>query len=116
MDSLNNPRMRSTTADISLQELHDLRVARICIRLQQPHAAHYHSAGAKRALKRPCVEKGLLYGMQLPCSFKPFDGDDRFRRRRTDRDLTRAPRRSAYQHRASTALAFSATILRARQA
>src|SRR5215470_307933 len=108
--------MRSAPADVPLQKLQNVSIARMCICLQQAYAAHHHSAGAKRALKCSCIQERLLHWMKLPFSFEPFDGSDGFRCRGADRNLTRAPRRSSNQHGARAALPFSATILGAGQA
>lgn len=109
-------RMRSATADISLQGLHNFRSAGIGILLQQGHTAHDHSGSAIRALKRALIEKCLLHGMQLTVLFETFNGDDGFSRSVADRELAGSSRRAIQQDGASATLAFTATVLGSGQA
>ncbi len=109
-------RVRAAAADISLQGLHDFRLAGIRIFLEQRDAADNHSRRAVRTLKRAVIEECLLHGMKLAVLFKALDGDDGFPCRVADRKLARAPRRAIQQNGACTALAFTAAIFGASQA
>ena len=104
-------RMRSATADISLQGLRNFRGAGIGIFLQQGHTAYDHSGSAICALKCALIEKCLLHGMQLAVVFETFNGDDGFSRSVIHRKLARSPRHAIQQDGAGTALAFTATVL-----
>src|SRR5713101_5329746 len=66
--------MRPAPADVPLQELNDLHLSGIGIRLQQTNAAHNHSRSAVSALERSCIQKRLLYGMQAAIFLKTLDG------------------------------------------
>src|SRR5437868_4361446 len=108
--------MRTATAHIALQELHDLRLTGIRIRLQQANAAHDHSGSAIRALECSRIEKRLLHWIQSPVLFKTFDGRNGLCGSRTEGNLARAARRSPNQDGACAALPFPATVLAAGQA
>src|ERR1700757_635016 len=105
---LDDGRVRPATANITLEKLYNVCLARISVRLQQSNAAHDHSRSAVGALKRASVEKILLHRMQLAFSLKTFNRGDGFCRSGAQGYLTRAPRRSPEQHRAGAALTFSA--------
>src|SRR5204862_7550748 len=104
-------RMRSATADISLQCLHNFRGAGSGIFLQQGHTAYDHSGSAIRALKRALIEKCLLHGMQLAVVFETFDGDDGFSRSVIHGKLAGSPRRAIQQDGARATMTFAAAVL-----
>src|SRR2546422_230797 len=104
--------MRPAPAHIPLQELNDLRLTGIGIRLQQTNAAHDHSRSAVSALERSRIQKSLLYGMQAAIFLKTFDSRDGFSGSRANRNLARAPRRSPQQHGARATLPFPTAVLR----
>jgi hypothetical protein len=112
-DRIDDARVRPAAAHIALQELNDVRLTWIWIRLQQAHAAHDHSRSAVRALKGARIEKRLLDRMQTPVFFQALDGHHGFSRSRACRDLARPPRRSSNQYGASTALPFPAAVFAA---
>src|SRR3984893_8304711 len=105
--------MRSATAHVALQTLHNVGWAWIWICFQQSDAAHDHSRRAVCALKGPGIHKGLLHRMQFAILLETFDGGDRPARRRAYRNLAGATWRAANQDGARAALPFTATILRA---
>ena len=116
LDGRHDSRMRSATADISLQSLRNFCGAGIGIFLQQGHTAYDHSRSAIRALKRALIEKCLLHGMQLAVVFETFDGDDGFSRSVIHGKLAGSPRRAIQQDGASATLAFAAAVLGSGQA
>jgi hypothetical protein len=111
LDGRHDSRMRSATADISLQSLHNLRAAGIGIFLQQGHTAYDHSGSAIRALKRALIEKRLLHGMQLAVVFETLNGDNGFSRSVADGELAGSSRYAIQQDGASATLAFTTTVL-----
>ena len=111
LDGRHDSRMRSATADISLQGLRNFRGAGIGIFLQQGHTAYDHSGSAIRTLKRALIEKCLLYGMQLAVVFETFNGDNGFSRSVADGELAGSSRHTVQQDGASATLAFTATVL-----
>src|SRR5437016_11672913 len=105
--------MRPAAADIALQGLNDVRLAGIRIGLQQAHAAHDHSRGTVRTLKRAGIEERLLDRMQSSVFFQSFDGYHGFPSSRARRNLAIPPRRSAIQLGARAALSFAVAVFAA---
>jgi hypothetical protein len=111
LDGRHDSRMRSATADISLQGLRNFHGAGIGVLLQQGHTAYDHSGSAIRALERALIEKCLLHGMQFSVVFETFNGDNGFSRSVADGELARSSRYTIQQDGASATLAFTATVL-----
>ena len=66
---------------------------------------------AEAALQRVVGDEGLLHRMQFAVLFKPFDGDDLTSLDRADGDQAGTHGHPVEQHRATAAVAFTATIL-----
>src|SRR5579859_3992923 len=116
MDGLDDPRMRSATANVALQGLNNLRRCGTGICREKADAAHDHARSAISALKRPFIQEGLLNGMQSPVLFEAFNSCNGFCRGCAHRSLTRSARRPTDQDRARAALPFATSVLGARQA
>src|SRR5258706_3293124 len=101
--------MGSAAADISLQRLHDFRLAGILIFLQERDAADDHSGSAIGALECALIEKGLLYGMKLAVLLEALNSENGFSCSVADGELAGTPRRAIQKNGAGAALAFAAT-------
>src|ERR1700746_1841103 len=108
--------MGAAAADVSLQGLHDLRLAGIGIFLKERDAADNHSRRAVGTLKRASIKKCLLHGMKQAALFEAFNGDDGFPGGVVDGELARTPRRAIQKYGAGTALPFAATVFRSGEA
>jgi hypothetical protein len=109
LDGVHDARVGSTTADISLHELHDFSGRGARLLREERHAADDHSGGAVGALESFEIEEGLLHGMQMAIFFEAFDcGDGLYDF--AEGKLAGTARRAADQDRAGTALPFTAAV------
>jgi hypothetical protein len=95
MDRVEDPRVRSATANVALQGLHNIRGTRIGVCGEKADAVQNHPGRAVGALKRLCIQKCLLNRMQSPVLFESFNCGNGFCSRCADWNLARSARRSA---------------------
>jgi len=78
---------------------------------KQPHAGHDHARSAVGTLKSAEVEEDLLERMQLAPVLQPLDCGDRPAGHGSNPSGARVGSQAVDQHRAGSALSFTATIL-----
>src|SRR5665213_1477281 len=114
-DRLYNARIRSASADVSLQRRLDFGLARIGVSLQKRNRTHDQTGGAVTALHGVGIDKSRLDRVQATVGLKAFNRRDSFTLRGFERSNAGSHRNIVQQHRACAALAFAATVLGAGQ-
>jgi hypothetical protein len=105
--------MTAATAEVCRQRLLDIRLARLCVLIQQRFRAHDHAVRAIAALHRLLVDEGFLQRMKLIPRAETFECHDGFSSRGAQRDLAGTNGFTPDKHSASAALAEPATEFRA---
>src|SRR3546814_21148732 len=73
LDGAHDPEMRSAAAEITLQRLLDVAVARIGVFVEQRLRGHDHAVDAVAALRGLLVDEGLLARVRLVDRAEPFE-------------------------------------------
>src|SRR6185369_14186978 len=100
-------------ANVAFHRANDFLRVGIWILAEQSHARHDHPRSAIAALQRVGFEKGFLKRMQAAVSLQGFDGSDLLPGCNANSCHARARGYAVDEHRASSALAFPATVLAA---
>src|SRR5712691_12687851 len=103
-------------AEVAREGLADLVVARVGVALEQVGGRHDQARGAEAALDGAALAESLLHRVQPLAFGEPLDRDDAVPVRLRRQHEARTDERAVEQHRAGTALALLAGVLRARQA
>ena len=110
-----DPVLRAAAADVAFQFASNLGFGWRGIPPKQSGALHDHARGAITALHGLAVHKRLLQRMQTLSIRQTFNRRDLFAADRTHRSQAGSMRHSVDQNSASAALAFAASVFRARQ-
>src|SRR5215510_4675665 len=114
LDSGQDAHVGAAAAEIVGERLANVGVARLAVAREQRHRFHDHAIDAVAALRRLCIDEGLLHRMRPLRRAQALERDDLLcRREARERHLAGAHRLAIDMYRASAALAEPAAEARA---